>query len=155
MTTDFELAKHMLTIDEGNRPDLYDDATGKPAFCEKGNITGGIGHNFNANPLSLEVIHILFIEDYRRAITDCLTIYRNFERLSQPRRLALINMSFQLGGGRLKGFKKMNEAINNEEWAIAAIEAAHSYWYAQVKNRATRVIYMLEHDVIHEDYLLQ
>ena len=48
--------------------------------------------------------------------------------------------TFQLGGPRLRKFKKMIAAINDSNWDEAAAQMEDSRWYKQTTNRATRLI---------------
>jgi lysozyme len=53
-------------------------------------------------------------------------------------------MMFNLGRTRLSKFKNMRTAIDNEDWATAAVEGRDSRWYRQVGNRAERLMERLE-----------
>ena len=54
--------------------------------------------------------------------------------------LILCNMMFNMGRPRLSKFKKMNEAITNEDWIEASVQMEDSRWYNQVTNRAKRLV---------------
>jgi lysozyme len=56
----------------------------------------------------------------------------------------LTNMMFNLGPGNLAKFKKMNAALGEGDWEVAAIEGRDSLWYKQVTNRAERLMSRLE-----------
>ena len=45
-----------------------------------------------------------------------------------------------MGRPRLSKFKKMNEAITNEDWIEASVQMEDSRWYNQVTNRAKRLV---------------
>ena len=49
-------------------------------------------------------------------------------------------MLFNLGGPRLKKFKKLREAVAAENWQEAAAQMLDSKWAEQVPNRANRLI---------------
>ena len=49
-----------------------------------------------------------------------------------------------MGRTRLSKFKKMNEAIANEDWFEAAVQMEDSRWHKQVPNRANRLIERME-----------
>ena len=49
-------------------------------------------------------------------------------------------MMFNMGRPRLSKFKKMNEAITNEDWIEASVQMEDSRWYNQVTNRAKRLV---------------
>jgi Phage lysozyme. len=149
---DFEIAKSMLIRDEGDQRHVYECGTGLRVYAEQGYLTIGIGHNLDARPLSDAVRDLLFSEDWAIALSACQSLYPHYSRFSQARRLALLNMAFNLGERRLGKFTKMNEAINSERWEDAAKEAADSLWFYQVKGRAVRICQMLKEDVIPGEY---
>ena len=51
----------------------------------------------------------------------------------------LVNMMFNMGRGRLGGFKKFIAAINESDWNKASIEMMDSRCATQVGNRAIRL----------------
>ena len=53
-------------------------------------------------------------------------------------------MMFNMGRPRLSQFKKMNAAIADGDWKVAAMEGRDSRWYKQVTNRAERLMSRLE-----------
>ena len=53
-------------------------------------------------------------------------------------------MMFNMGRPRLSKFKRMNEAIANEDWFEAAVQMEDSRWHKQVTNRANRLIERME-----------
>lgn len=151
LKTDFELALKMLTRDEGERRTLYDDATGEPPQVV-GRITSGIGHNFSDSKLSDTMVMLLFSEDYDKALVSCRRLFPGFDTFSQARRLALLNMAFNLGQTRLSLFVKLIDAVARNDWKLAAYETKRSIWAIQVKGRAHRVAGMLEDDMIPVEY---
>lgn len=148
----FIKAKRMLSYDEGVSTRLYDDITGQIAYGAQGKITGGIGHNFQDNPLSEGAIDFLFTEDLGKAVSDIKRIFPEFEAFSENRQFALLNMIFNLGATRFKNFHKMIEAIHGQEWHRAAKEAKNSLWYHQVKSRGARIEAMIRDDIWPEEY---
>lgn len=153
MIMDFELAKSMLTFEEGDKRFIYDDVTGQRVYAGEGILTGGIGHNFESRPMSDAVVNIIFNEDWSIALETCQTIFRNYMTLSQARQLALLNMAFNLGEYHLVTFKKMTEAILALDFDKASDEILNSLWATQLKSRATRVAHMLKTDQIPIEYL--
>ena len=142
----------MLTYDEGISRKLYDDQSGNIIHGDPGKITGGIGHNFEANDLSDGVIDLLFTEDLGRAFSAAKKIFIEFEAFSENRQFALINMLFNLGATRFQNFHKMIQSIHDQNWAQAAKDARNSLWYIQVKSRGERIVEMLADDVWPEEY---
>jgi lysozyme len=67
-----------------------------------------------------------------------------FGRLDEVRRDVLIDMCFNLGIGRLLGFRNMLDACRRESWLEAANEMMNSKWARQVGNRAQELAEMME-----------
>jgi lysozyme len=55
-------------------------------------------------------------------------------------------MMFNIGKGRLSGFKKMISAIEQGDYEKAAAEMVDSKWYNQVGYRAVRLVGMMRDD---------
>ena len=56
----------------------------------------------------------------------------------------LVNMMFNMGRTRLSKFKNFRAALEDQDWACAAVEGRDSLWYRQVTNRAERLMVRLE-----------
>ena len=141
-----EQAREMLELDEGNTEYPIDCKTGKKVEAPLGRVTIGIGHNLQDNPLSEEVILFLFYIDLKHAYQTAQSLVPGLLELERNRRLAIVNMAFNLGYHRLKGFESMLEAVNDGRWEHAAHHARNSHWFVQVGDRAKRVVLMLEHN---------
>jgi len=74
------------------------------------------------------------------AINDCQDIFNDFESLPEDIQHVLINMAFQLGGPRLRKFKRMIAAVETEDYPEMAIQMEDSRWFKQTTNRAQRLI---------------
>lgn len=122
-----------LTDDEGERLKLY--------RCTGGKLTIGRGHNIEDRGISPAVMEMMYEEDVAVAERDALALFPGLYSYSDRRKAALINMSFQLGFERLKGFKKMRAAVDRGDWGAAVAEANDSLWAKQTqKSRVDRVI---------------
>lgn len=122
-----------LTDDEGKRLKLY--------RCTAGKQTIGIGHNIEDRGISEAVCELLFQEDIDVAERDALALFPGLHSYSDRRKAALVNMAFQLGLERLKGFKRMRAAVNAGDWGAAVYEANDSDWAKQTqKSRVERVL---------------
>jgi len=66
------------------------------------------------------------------------------ETLDPVRSAALMNMCYQLGVAGVLGFRKMWGAVEDEDFAGAAVAAENSRWARQTPNRARRVCRALE-----------
>lgn len=142
MSNDFTLkARVMLEIEEGKKSMLY--------RCPMGKWTGGIGHNFTDKPISENVISALFNEDLIEASFAARDIFGGlfFEQISDNRRLAIINMIFNLGKSGFLSFRNTIQAMKEKRWRDAADGVRQSLYAGQVPRRAERIAKMLELDV--------
>jgi len=105
-------------------------------------LTIGWGRNLDDNGISQEEADFLFDNDFSRCERELATCswYRD-----QPEgvQAALMNMCFNLGLPRLKGFKRMIAALKAKDYTKAALEALDSKWATQVGQRAKDVAVML------------
>lgn len=124
----------MIERHEGNNPVAYPDSLGV--------WTVGVGHNLS-HPLSQAAIQQIFNDDLTEATNDCLHAFPWFADLTQPRQAALIDMCFNLGLSRLKGFKKFLSAMEQGNYETAATEMLDSLWAKQVGVRAVELAQLM------------
>ena len=132
--------------DEGCKYEIYLDHLGLPTF--------GIGHLVTEwdeeyqKPIGTEIsedrVNSCFEKDVQVTIEECKKLYSNFDEIPEEARYILCNMMFNMGRPRHSKFKKMNEAIANEDWFEAAVQMEDSRWHKQVTNRANRLIERME-----------
>lgn len=105
-------------------------------------MTIGWGRNIQDNGISQAEADLLFENDFQRCLND-LNRYKWYT--DQPAHVqdALMDMCFNLGIGRLLGFKRMIAALEDKDYTKAAIEALDSKWATQVKTRAQDVAVMM------------
>jgi GH24 family phage-related lysozyme (muramidase) len=139
---------NQLKYDEGIKYEIYNDHLGYPTF--------GIGHLITEDdpeygmpigtPITESRVAVVFNEDVDTAITECKALYGDSEWALFPGEVQeiLVNMMFNLGRTRLRKFKRMNHALLQHDWKIAAIEGRDSLWYNQVPHRAERLMSRLE-----------
>jgi lysozyme len=85
-------------------------------------------------------------------IDDAVADLRNFdwfEKLDPIRQKVVIDMRYNLGPTRFRGFKKMIAALAVGDYQKAAAEMVDSKWYHEVGNRSKRLTRMME---TGEDY---
>jgi lysozyme len=131
-----DIVRAQLRIDEGTRTKPYKDSVGK--------LTIGVGRNLDDVGLSMDEVSYLLENDIIRAEKDAATLFPNFDTLSENRRAVLINMAFNLGAGKLAGFKKFRAAVEALDFETAAAEMTHSSWSLQVGVRAGRLAKQME-----------
>jgi|TARA_Y100000310_G_scaffold338954_1_gene430118 lysozyme len=117
----------LITRHEGTRTKPYTDTAGK--------ITIGIGRNLTDVGLSNNEIRMLFLQDMGTAQARCAILFPTWDQLSAVRQAVLIDMMFNLGPGRLRGFKKMRRALRQADYETAAVEMLDSVWADQVGRR--------------------
>ena len=137
-----EKLREQLKIDEGCVYEIYNDHLGYPTF--------GIGHLVresdpeNGSPLGTEVSEDRVIEafdaDVEIVLSDCNTLYPDFEDLPEEAQQIIANMMFNLGRPRLSKFVGMKRGVDTKDWNSAADEMVDSRWYRQVGARAERLV---------------
>ena len=138
-----EVLRQEIEADEGCKYETY--------HCSEGHLTGGIGHlitewdeEIYAGPVGTPIpeaqVKNWFERDVQMSINDCISIFDNFDTLPEDIQHVLVNMSFQLGGPRLRKFKKLIAATHDEDYPEMAIQMEDSRWFKQTTNRAQRLI---------------
>lgn len=122
----------------------------RPYKCTAGKLTIGYGRNLEDVGITEEEAMCLLEGDLRTATGECHRLFPNFSSLSDMRRAVLINMMFNLGVNRLSKFKKMREALANNNFKEASIEMLDSKWAKQVGDRADELSYMMAHDKLRD-----
>lgn len=109
---------------EGRRLKPYHDTVGK--------LTIGYGRNLDDVGISVEEAEFLFESDLERATALCRYHFPWFDKLDPVRQDVIVNLTFNMGIGGIKGFKRMIAAIESENWSQAAWELSNSRWKEQV-----------------------
>ena len=131
-----------LKTDEGCKYEIYLDHLGLPTY--------GIGHlvtekdpeyGMEVGTLVAEIrVNEVFEQDIQVTINDCKKVYDDWNTMNEEVKLICCNMMFNLGYPRYCKFKKMIQAIKDEDWLEAGNQMQDSRWYKQVTNRADRLI---------------
>lgn len=151
-----------LRLHEGYESRVYYDTTG--------HATIGIGFNLDSvsapvhlkladapsreeliggKELTRDQIYSLLSYTIKSAINCASKIIRNYDRLSDVRKRVVIDLAFNLGCHGFSKFKRTISAIEEEDFASAALYLEESLWYRQVKTRAKRLVKMMR---TGEDY---
>lgn len=80
----------------------------------------------------------LFEKSYDIALTDVRQAVPGLDQLSPDRQTALIDLMFNLGETRFRGFKKMIKAVNSGDFTTATQELLKSDYAKQLPARAKR-----------------
>jgi len=124
----------MLRKHEGVMPRAYQ--------CSEGFWTIGVGRNINPENglgLSEDEIDLLLTNDLARCETEAYDNFQWFANLDAPRQDGILNMIFNLGIPRFKGFKKAIAAMEEKDYETAQTEFMDSRWSRQVGQRAVEV----------------
>lgn len=125
--------KEMIKANEGRKDYVYLDSTGVP--------TVGYGCALHVGRhVPGEAVEAIFEHDFKQAQRDYDQLGL---RLDPVRRAVVIDMLFNMGLDKVKGFKKMLSALRAGNWAAAAVELKDSRYYRQVKERGDRNADML------------
>lgn len=130
-----DICRTHLKVDEGVRSKLYRDSLGIWSI--------GVGRNVQEKGLRPDEIDLLLSNDMADAELDARALFPGFDDLSENRKAALLNMSFNLGRDRLAGFRNMRAAVLAGDFDRAADEMLSSKWASQVGDRAKRLAQMM------------
>ena len=128
----------MLKRHEGVKSHVY--------LCSAGYETIGVGRNISKSGMGLsdEEVDMLLENDILRVIKELSAEYPWFNDLDDVRKDAMIDISYNLGATRLRGFKKALAAMEVADYTLAAKEFLDSKWSRDVKGRAHELASMIE-----------
>ena len=128
----------MLKRHEGVRSHIY--------RCSAGYETIGVGRNISESGIGLsdDEVDYLLENDIERVIKELSTEYPWFNSLDDVRKDAMIDISFNLGATRLRGFKRALAAMEVADYKLAAKEFLDSKWSRDVKGRSHELASMIE-----------
>lgn len=110
----------------------------KPYRDTQGILTIGYGLNIDEGITQAEAEWLLK-NRCLGAIQTCRAVIKNYDALSEARKMAFANMAYNLGAPRLAGFKNMLEAIAEGDFKKASADMLDSLWAKQVGARATEL----------------
>lgn len=164
----------MLSTNEGDRDYIYPDTSKKPQ------PTTGIGFNLNADhnqkflkdnnidKQSLRVVDkdgntiregrnlteneklLMYNHSLRQAFKDARLYDPRFDQRPESVQMGLVDMAFNLGLTRLKGFVKMKKGLDANDYTTVAKEAKDSDWFKDVKTRGPRTVALFEKAIYPE-----
>lgn len=123
--------REQLMRDEGLRLWPYRDTNSR--------LTIGFGRNLDDTGISSIEAGMLLDHDIASATSKVLARLPWASQLDEARRGVLINMCFNMGSGRLMGFKNMLAAMQRGDWDTAARELLDSAYSRQVGARSERL----------------
>jgi len=136
MESQADKLRQQIRMHEGVEHKVYEDTEGIK--------TVGVGRNLEDRGLSDDEIDYLLSNDIDICVKELEQTFDWYDDLDDIRKRVLIDMMFNLGMPRLKGFVNMLKAIEAGAWKNAAVEMLDSKWAEQVGNRASRLSEMME-----------
>ena len=128
----------LLRRHEGVKNFVYDDHLGYATIGVGRCIEEGVGMG-----LSDDEIDYLLANDIARVEAELKSEYPWFLDLDPVRASAMINLSFNVGQTRLRGFVKALAAMADSDWETASKEFMDSKWSSQVGQRSVEVTEMI------------
>ena len=109
--------------------------------CPAGRLTIGYGHNIEDNGLSKSACEYILYDDIDEAKKNLYTIFGSefFESLNDLKKIALIDMMFNLGLSKFLTFKRFIFAVETRNWSNASKEVINSRAYEQNKRRYKKI----------------
>jgi len=117
MKTVLEVTSKRLQYEEGFR--------GKPYYDINGFQSIMFGRNLDANPFTQQEGLLLLELGIKKRIKK-IQHWKAYQAANTARRSVLVDMAYNMGVHRLKGFKRMLKAYRYENWEKAAIELLDS-----------------------------
>jgi lysozyme len=130
----------------------------KPYRCPAGKLTVGVGWNMDANPLpksmqvyldehgelTLIMIMELLEKSIDKAEQDARSLFESFNDFSDNRKVAVVDLLFNLGRTSFSKFINTIAAIRHGNWDAAAAGLKNSKWYKQVQpERAEGIVKLI------------
>lgn len=134
--------KQEIELDEGRRNKAYKDTMG--------NWTIGIGHFLGPNNIYAgttwtdEQIDSHYETDFEEAEAGAEKAFPAFAGLDGPRKGALVNMSFQMGGTTLGTFRTFLNYLDLGRYKEAALDLMNTAYARQAPERAKRIAYRIQ-----------
>ena len=148
--TQISVEAAMLFIEpfEGRREVMYRDDRGNRTIGVGFNLERGdarrrieaVGANFNdvineRQRLTDEQINELFWQDVETCIHHARSSVQNFDNLPESVKLIVVDMIFNMGPARFRGFRGTIAALEQEDFATAAGEMQDSRWFREQLGR--------------------
>lgn len=108
----------------------------KPYRDTKGILTIGYGRNLEGKGISEDEALSLLLNDVMEITWELARALPGWKTFTENRRDVLIDMAFNLGMRKFKGFYRLLKALSEERWEDASKEMLDSQWAEQVGDRA-------------------
>ncbi|KID56738.1 hypothetical protein JF50_12565 [Pseudoalteromonas luteoviolacea] len=119
--------------------------TVKPVRNSNGALVVGIGRQIEQVGISEQEAEYMLENDIAYLARTLSVEVPIFNRLSESRKLVLLNMAFSIGIDGLKGLKKLLAALCVEDFSLAAHEVWHCGWVDPCCDRAMELAIQMKH----------
>lgn len=133
----------MIKSEEGWRSHPYDCGTGRPVRAQVGKVTIGYGFNIQERGIPPNIAEAWLRQNVIESIGEAASL-AVFEGLSHVRKMALVDMVYQMGLPTVTQFKRMLRALSEGRFGDAAKEIEQSAYAVQTPARAHRKQQMIE-----------
>jgi lysozyme len=116
----------------------------KPYKCTSDKLTIGVGRNLEAKGISEDEALFMLDNDIVYFEEQLRCRLPSFRDITHTRQAVLVNMAFNLGVNGLLNFKKMLNALKNEDFTEASAQLLNSRYAVQVGNRAHELAEQLQ-----------
>ena len=110
-----------------------------PYKCTAGKLTIGVGRNIEDRGISYDEAMMLLENDLLLYTAELEKAFPVVKDLDNVRVMTLINMAYNLGITKLRQFKMMWAAIEDNDFEVAAQEMLNSKWASDVGKRALQL----------------
>lgn len=132
------LVRDLIKSNEGLSLNVYK--------CPAGKDTVGYGRNLEDKGITQDEAEMLLSNDIEW-ITTCLTAHGLIDKFNKPQESVLYDMAYQMGISGLLKFKKMLQAMKDDDFNQASHELLDSKYARQTPNRAQRNAELLRIEV--------
>ena len=115
----------------------------KPYLDTKKKLTIGVGRNLDDVGITRDEAWALLNNDIARVRREVKRAFPWFSKVNPVRKDVVLNMVFNLGLQRFRGFRKAIAAIKAKDWDEAARQMLDSRWAGQVGRRARELAAMM------------
>ncbi len=115
----------------------------KPYLDTKKKLTIGVGRNLDDVGITRDEAWALLNNDIARVRREVKRAFPWFSKVNPVRKDVVLNMVFNLGLQRFRGFRKAIAAIKAQDWDEAARQMLDSQWASQVGRRARELAAMM------------
>ena len=130
------MAKQMLKRHEGLKLTVYE--------CTAGKKTIGYGRNLEDRGITEREAEELLDNDIEAIEAQLRNSFDFYMGLTDVRKAVLIDLTFNIGLGGVKGFKNMLAALDKQNYTEAKYQLLDSRYARQVPNRAKELADLLE-----------